>query len=310
MIYNFSEAKRENDVVEKELLELKKEYEKPQMSQEQLEKVKLKMEEANMENKKGNKKVMGKVAVAAAAVVVGGFTLLPNTSATIAHAMEQIPVIGQLVDVVTFRNYENETEKSYADIEVPEVELQEEVVDSQKQETLEKTAEEINQEIQRITDELVAEYKTYLENEEGYKEVVVNSEVLATTEDYFSLKLLCYESAASGYQWNYYYTIDLETGERLQLKDIFAEGVDYITVISDDIKKQMAEQMEADENVYYWLNDEMEEMNFKAIKEDAAFYINKDGNVVIGFNEGDVAPMYMGAVEFEIMSEVLKDIRK
>ena len=309
MIYNFSEAKKENDVVEKELLELKKEYEKPKMSQEQLEKLKLKMEEANMENKKGNKKVMGKVAVAAA-VVVGGFTLLPNTSANIAHAMEQIPVIGQLVDVVTFRNYENETEKSYANIEVPEVELQEEVADSQKQETLEKTAEEINQEIQRITDELVAEYKTYLDNEEGYKEVVVNSEVLATTEDYFSLKLLCYESAASGYQWNYYYTIDLETGERLQLKDIFVEDSDYITVISDDIKKQMAEQMEADENVYYWLNDEMEEMNFKSITEDTAFYVNKNGNVVIGFNEGDVAPMYMGAVEFEIMSEVVKDIRK
>lgn len=309
MIYNFSEAKKENDVVEKELLELKKEYEKPKMSQEQLEKLKLKMEEANMENKKGNKKVMGKVAVAAA-VVVGGFTLLPNTSANIAHAMEQIPVIGQLVDVVTFRNYENETEKSYANIEVPEVELQEEVADSQKQETLEKTAEEINQEIQRITDELVSEYKTYLENEEGYKEVVVNSEVLVTTEDYFSLKLLCYESAASGYQWNYYYTIDLETGERLQLKDIFVEDSDYITVISDDIKKQMAEQMEADENVYYWLNDEMEEMNFKSIAEDTAFYVNKNGNVVIGFNEGDVAPMYMGAVEFEIMSEVVKDIRK
>ena len=309
MIYNFSEAKKENDVVEKELLELKKEYEKPKMSQEQLEKLKLKMEEANMENKKGNKKVMGKVAVAAA-VVVGGFTLLPNTSANIAHAMEQIPVIGQLVDVVTFRNYENETEKSYANIEVPEVELQEEVADSQKQETLEKTAEEINQEIQKITDELVSEYKTYLENEEGYKEVVVNSEVLATTEDYFSLKLLCYESAASGYQWNYYYTIDLETGERLQLKDIFVEGSDYITVISDDIKKQMAEQMAADENVYYWLNDEMEEMNFKSITEDTAFYVNKAGNVVIGFNEGDVAPMYMGAVEFEIMSEVVKDIRK
>ena len=309
MIYNFSEAKKENDVVEKELLELKKEYEKPKMSQEQLEKLKLKMEEANMENKKGNKKVMGKVAVAAA-VVVGGFTLLPNTSANIAHAMEQIPVIGQLVDVVTFRNYENETEKSYANIEVPEVELQEEVADSQKQETLEKTAEEINQEIQKITDELVSEYKTYLENEVGYKEVVVNSEVLVTTEDYFSLKLLCYESAASGYQWNYYYTIDLETGERLQLKDIFVEDSDYITVISDDIKKQMAEQMEADENVYYWLNDEMEEMNFKSIAEDTAFYVNKAGNVVIGFNEGDVAPMYMGAVEFEIMSEVVKDIRK
>ena len=29
-----------------------------------------------------------------------------------------------------------------------------------------------------------------------------------------------------------------------------------------------------------------------------------------GFNEGDVAPMYMGTVEFEIPAEVLSAIRK
>jgi hypothetical protein len=32
--------------------------------------------------------------------------------------------------------------------------------------------------------------------------------------------------------------------------------------------------------------------------------------VVISFNEGEVAPMYMGAVEFEIPVDVLSDIRK
>ena len=38
--------------------------------------------------------------------------------------------------------------------------------------------------------------------------------------------------------------------------------------------------------------------------------LDENGNVVIGFNEGDVAPMYMGAVEFEIPGDVLNDIRK
>lgn len=32
--------------------------------------------------------------------------------------------------------------------------------------------------------------------------------------------------------------------------------------------------------------------------------------MVVGFNEGDVAPMYMGTVEFEIPAEALSDIRK
>ena len=46
------------------------------------------------------------------------------------------------------------------------------------------------------------------------------------------------------------------------------------------------------------------------ITEETSFYLNEDNHVVIAFNEGDVAPMYMGAVEFVIPSEVLEDIRK
>ena len=88
------------------------------------------------------------------------------------------------------------------------------------------------------------------------------------------------------------------------------EGADYITPISENIKQQMQAQMDADENVYYWLNDEIEEWNFKAITDETSFYLNENGNVVIGFNEGDVAPMYMGTVEFEIPAEVLSSIRK
>ena len=68
--------------------------------------------------------------------------------------------------------------------------------------------------------------------------------------------------------------------------------------------------MDADENVHYWLHDEIEELNFKTIYEDTSFYVNERGNIVIAFDEGDVAPMYMGALEFEIPSEVLKSIRK
>lgn len=109
---------------------------------------------------------------------------------------------------------------------------------------------------------------------------------------------------------NDYYTIDLNTGKRLQLKDVFAEGADYITPISEAIKEQMKAQMDADENVYYWLDDEIEEWNFKSVTDETSFYINENGNVVMGFNEGDVAPMYMGAVEFEIPGDVLNDIRK
>lgn len=310
MIYDLTEMKKQNDIVEDNLQLMKEEYQKQQMSEEQLERLRKKMEEANMADKGAcGRRGMIKFAAAAAALA-GAFMILPNTSATIAHAMEQIPIIGQLVEVVTFRNYEYETERHKADIEVPEIKPGEQVEDKEVQENLERTTDEINAEIQKITDELVKEFEDHVKDEEGYQDILVKSEVLATTQDYFTLKLICYQGAGSGYQWNYYYTIDLNTGERLQLKDIFVDGADYITPISENIKEQMQEQMAADDMVYYWLNDEIEGLNFKTITEETSFYLNEKDNVVIGFNEGDVAPMYMGTVEFEIPAEVLSDIRK
>lgn len=299
-----------HDFVEKELLLLKKEYEKPQMSQAQFEELRAKMEEAKMADKKDKIKRIRTRAALTAAAFVGAFLLLPNTSPVIAHAMEQIPVLGKLIEVVTFRDYEYESDRNHADIEVPEIKVELGLPEDQTLENLERTTDEINREIKKITDSLIEEFETYLEEEEGYQDILVKSEILTATADYFTLKLLCYQGAGSGYQWNYYYTIDLNTGKRLQLKDVFAEGADYITPISEAIKEQMQAQMDADENVYYWLDDEIEEWNFKSVTDETSFYINENGNVVIGFNEGDVAPMYMGAVEFEIPGDVLNDIRK
>ena len=310
MIYDLSEVLKQNEAVEKRLLSMKEDYHKPQMSDEQFEKLYRTMKEAKISERKERTKQRTIKVAATAAALVGAFVILPNTSATIAHAMEQIPIVGQLVEAVTIREYEYDSDRFKADIDVTEIKVENQAEDSKVQENLDRTTEEINAEIQKITDELIAQFEADLKQKEGYQDIVVKSEVLTTTPDYFTLKLLCYWGAGSGYQWNYYYTIDLNTGERLELKDIFVDGADYITPISENIKAQMQAQMDADEMVHYWLNDEIEDLNFKAITDDTSFYLNERGNVVIGFNEGDVAPMYMGCVEFEIPSEILSGIRK
>lgn len=298
------------EVSEEVLQSLQKEYLEPQMSEEQLNRLKTKMEVAKRENRKDrNRTRVTRLATTAAALVIA-FIALPNMSPTIAYAMEKIPVIGQFVKVVTFRDYEYTSDRNIADIEVPEIKLEETLEDSKASEKLKRTTDEINVEIQEITNELVEYFEKHLEDEQGYQEIIVKSNVLATTQDYFTLKLFCYQGAGSGYQWNYYFTIDLNTGERLQMQDVFKDGADYITPISENIKEQMQAQMAEDEMVCYWLDQEIEELNFKTITDETAFYLNESGNVVICFNEGDVAPMYMGAVEFEIPAEVLEDIRK
>ncbi len=308
------------------LEQLNQEYHEVSMTEKQVNEMKRRMEEAKREKKrekKGNvsRKRFGYRGWAAAAALAV-FILLPNTSAEVAYAMSNIPVVGRLVEAVTFRNYQYESERQNADIQVPEVVLESQAaaagkaedgtqVGSEVEKNLKKSTEEINQEIQKITNQIVAEFEKNMHDQQGYQDIMVKSEVLTTTDRYFTLKLICYQGAGSGAEWDYFYTIDLATGQRLALKDLFTEGSDYITPISENIKAQMREQMQKDEVVHYWVDEtDTPEWNFKAITDETSFYINESGNIVICFNEGDVAPMYMGCVEFVIPDEAIKGIRK
>lgn len=295
--------------------EAKKQYEEIRMSERQLDEMKKKICQAKKEKREMKKKhTMRNIAAAAAAVAV--FIALPNTSATVAAAMSDIPLVGKLVEVVTFRDYQYESDRHSADVEVPELvadgtELIDGTENPEVHENLKKTTDEINAEIQKITDDIVAEFQSNIDAE-GYQDIMVSKEILTTTEEYFTLKLICYQGSGSGAEWDYFYTIDLTTGERLALKDLFVEGADYITPVSENIKTQMREQMVADEMVHYWVDetDEMADNNFQAITDETSFYVNGDGQIVIAFDEYEVAPGYMGTVEFVIPDEVTADIRK
>ena len=296
--------------------ELKKSYDTSQMPEKEVIKMKEKMNQAKAEKKnKHNKTIITRIWVGAAAAIAA-FVILPNTSPSVAYAMEQIPLLGNLIEVVTFRDYQYSSDRNNADVNVPQL-VPETVASTEKTtedpvgENLKKSTDEINAEIEKITDQIVSEFEESRKEEEGYQEVVVKHEVISTTDDYFTLKLMCYQAAGSGAEWDYYYTIDLKTGERLTLSDLFQSGADYITPISENIKEQMQQQMAEDDGKMYWVdNAEVPEWNFDKITDETSFYLDSDGHLVICFNEGDVAPMYMGCVQFVIPDEVVADIRK
>ena len=292
---------------------LKNDYNQIEMSKEQVDKMKKNIESAKKAKvNKSNKHIVFKVSAAAAAAAL---ILIPNISKEAAYAMSHIPVLGKLVEVVTFRDYQYEDDRHKADIEVPELIADqietESGTEKEVQKNLEKTTKEINAEIQKITDDILTEFKEEIKDKEGYQDVVIKHETIATTDDYFTLKLICYQGAGSGAEWDYFYTIDLKTGKRLALKDLFSNDSDYLTVISENIKEQMKNQMKEDENIAYWVdNEEIPEWNFEKITDETSFYLNNSGNIVICFNEGDVAPMYMGCVEFEIPNDAVSGILK
>lgn len=247
--------------------------------------------------------------MSAAAAVLALVLVLPNTSQTAAAAMQQIPLLGEFFKVVTVREYHVDEERNYAKVNVPEI-LTDETALTGSEEAMtpneeaaaiqaKDTTAAINFDIQKVTDELIEEFKTTLEEagDEGYHDLYIDSEVLTDDERWFSLELVLYQGAGSGYERHCHYTIDKLTGKRSVLADFFEEN--YVEMISEEIKKQMREQMTADEGVIYWLDDElMGDENFDQIAEDQDFYVNKDGQVVVCFNEYDVAPGYMGCVEF------------
>lgn len=245
-------------------------------------------------------RVFAGIVAAAAAFVI----LLPNLSMSIAHAWEKLPVLSTIVKVVVWRDYQVEEGRYEADIAVPQVAAEPaEGADDALKEQLQQSVDEINTSVEELTSQIIAEFEANLEADKelyGADSIHVGHEVVTDNEQYFSMKVWVVEVMGSGYEQDHYYTIDRKSGKILTLADLF-EDDSYIETVSAEIKRQMSEQMAEDENVYYWLNNtDIPEWNFKQVSEDQSFYISEEGRLVICFNEGDVAPMYMGCVSFEM----------
>ena len=260
---------------------------------------------AKKERKRNKTIVFTKTAGGAVAAALIAITVMANSGANIAHAMAKIPVIGAIAEVVTFREYQDSTNQMYADVKVPEVEVKNEdgIVNQE-------STDAINQSIQEYTDEIIAQYQADVEaaDGQGYQAVDLDYQVITDSERLFSIRFDKLVIMASGEETVKIYHIDKKTGELINLSGIFKEGVNYIDPISENIREQMKEQMAADENVTYWLDSDTPEWDFKSITADTTFYINEEGRLVIVFDEGEVAPMSMGSVEFTIPTEVIQDI--
>ena len=260
---------------------------------------------AKKERKRNKTIVFTKTAGGAVAAALIAITVMANSGANIAHAMAKIPVIGAIAEVVTFREYQDSTNQMYADVKVPEVEVKNEDGTVNQDST-----DAINRSIQEYTDEIIAQYQADVEaaDGQGYQAVDLDYQVITDSERLFSIRFDKLVIMASGEETVKIYHIDKKTGELINLSGIFKEGVNYIDPISENIREQMKEQMAADENVTYWLDSDTPEWDFKSITADTTFYINEEGRLVIVFDEGEVAPMSMGSVEFTIPTEVIQDI--
>ena len=297
---------------DKKLEEMRQDYENIKIPAELRQRVEAGIRQAKEETKmKKRSKVIvytGRAAggVAAAMVMI---TVMANSGAAIAHAMAKIPVIGAIAEVVTFREYESTDNNNNmeADIKIPEVSVK-----NEDGTVNEETTQKINKSIQEYTDEIIAQYEADVKaagEGEGHMNVELDYSVITDSDRLFSIRFDQLLVMASGTQMVKIYHIDKQTGEMIGLDGLFKDGADYITVLSENIKEQMKERMAADESLVYWVdNEDMPEVNFKSIKEDNTFYVNENGKLTVVFDEYEVAPGYMGSVEFEIPTEIIQDL--
>lgn len=259
-----------------------------------------------MEMPKNHKRKSGGFRIAAIICAAASICLviMLNVNKSFALAAKNVPVIGQLASIVTWADYEDENEKRVINIKMPKIE-------NSSRDDLENR---INNEIRVKINTIVAEAEERAEEyrqaflatggrEEQWHplEILVDYEVKCNENNILSFVITKAESYASVYTEKYYYNIDMETGRELKLSDLL--GPDYIEISNEIIKKEIVERMDEDENAMffgYGENDDFISMRFETITEDEKFYIDENEQAVIVFDKYEIAPGYMGFVEFVI----------
>ena len=291
---------------------LKKEYNEMEVPEEALEALQRGIQKAKQEKQAGlsarmqqkdNFRKTGWQWKSAARVVAAASVLalliVPNVNPKIAEAVADVPVLNKVIDLVTIHHYQEEAadEKYAASVKTPELTAK---GDAQ----LQSSVGEINAEVVAYADRMIEQFQQEMEQQGGVYGLDITYDVVTDTDSWFTLLVSTTETTAGGAETLHYYNLNKKSGQYVQLADLFSAETDYITAISEDIKLQMTEQMKADENVVYNLNCEVSEDNFEHIAADQNFYINQNGQLVIVFDEYEVAPGFMGCPEFIIDEKI------
>ena len=231
--------------------------------------------------------------------------VLPNLNRSTAYALQSLPIAGAYFKLVTVRDYTLAEGDRTATVKLGEVQLETEKGKSAEQ--AQKSAEEINATIQRITEEQIAAFREEL-GSEGFSKLEISTEVVTDNDNWYSVSLTQLSQSADSAENRHYFTIRKRDGKLMTLRDLFAPGSDYRKAVSEEIKRQMREDMAQNPENVYWLDSDSAGNEFTEISERQSFYINREGKLVICFDEGDVAPMSMGSLQF-VMPEALSGLK-
>ena len=170
--------------------------------------------------------------------------------------------------------------------------------------------EDLNQQLEAYIAQMRDKFLWYVARKyEGYVGMDTTYQILRNDDMLLSVRFETTINAGGSGQYSRSFTLDKQTGKLLELGDLFQPDSDYIALISEEILRQMTQQVEAGEADYFipggiWSDEEC----FREIAADQNFYINDQNQLVVVFDEYEVAPGSMGMPEFILTADLLKEI--
>lgn len=241
-----------------------------------------------------------KYAACAASLIIV-FTAVLNTSVAFATELQQLPVLGTIAKVLTFRSYETKEDGIKVSVDIPKIELASDTVG---------LSDMVNREILALCEQYLseannraAEYKKAFLETGGTEEewaahdlgIDVGYNIKTLSDDYLSFSVYCTENWASAYNETHYYNMDLKTGQFISLKDILGEN--YVELANESIHKQIEERTKEQGDIFF----PAESGGFTGISDETNFYIDEAGNPVVVFAKYEIAIGAAGTQEFEIL---------
>ncbi len=259
---------------------------------------------AILDKKKKEKSVLiyVKYAVTTVACTFLTFIFMLNVNSSFATNISEIPIIGDMAKVFTIKEVNEEDKTKLINAKVPALE-------NTGNTELEKR---INYEIMLKMNEILeeaekraAEYKEAVietgGNEYDYQpiNIQIDYKVGYSNDKVVSFMISKSETLANAYTEIYFYNVDIETGKKLNLRDVL--GKEYKQIVDTTIYKEIEERSKNPDNIYFTAD----EGGFEGIENEYQdFYINSDGKVVIVFEKYKIAPGYMGTQEFVIDKQI------
>lgn len=253
-------------------------------------------------NSKANFKGI-KIAAASIVAATALFTVGVNSSPVFAASLSNVPVVGSIVKILTFREYTVNEDSYNADIKVPSIQ-------GLENKDLENNLnDKYLTENKKLYEDFMTDMEDMKSNGDGHLGVSSGYVVKTDNDRLLSIGRYVVNTVGSSSTTMKYDTIDKQSEILITLPSLFKND-SYVNIISENIKKQMIEQNKADENKFYWVEGIEKDINmdlFEKISKDQNFYINSEGKLVISFDKYEVAPGYRGVVEFVIPTEILSD---